>query len=105
MGGVTASSAQGAEPGRDVEGLRIVGRHAGEQVTGAWDVAGPFVQVGEGIPLAEVMLLGPLAGRPWLLEQPDRARDVAAVGQAAGRDDAALGDRLGAGRRFAEVLP
>src|SRR5579863_2349151 len=58
-------SAQGEEPFGDVGQLGVHRGHPGEQLPGQRDVAGPFVEVGQDVPLPEVAVAGvaEVAGR------------------------------------------
>src|SRR5580658_2872277 len=88
------SSAERPEPVVGVELLAVVGVDPTEKVPGAGNVARPFVEVGQGVPLPQVMEARLLDGGV-ALQELDGPREVASVGQRSGHDDPALGHDLG----------
>src|SRR5436190_3776407 len=80
------------------------GGNAAEELSRSRGVAAPLVEVGQGVPEAEVVGLGALDPDRAFLEETDGAGNVAAVGQGAGGHDAALGHDLGRGVGGAELV-
>src|SRR5437867_5385604 len=88
-----------------VDEARVVLEHGAEHVPGPRDVAGPLVEVGQGVEQADMVQARAPCPRYRPLEQADRRGDVALVGQGAGGDDAALRDEVAPGRDLPELVP
>jgi hypothetical protein len=98
-----------AQPGEALGGVGQLGvdrNHPGEELTGPGGVADPFVQVGQGVPEAEVVRLGGPAGRDRAaLQQGDRLPQVAPVGEGSGHHDPSLGHQVRPRRGPAQLVP
>ena len=100
-----------ARPSVECRGALAASRKPGEAWAtapnsgpGLGQVAGPLVQVGQRIGLAEMVLAGPLRQLHRLGEQPDRIREPALVGQGTGGDDPPLGHDRRVRRCLAQLL-
>src|SRR5262245_973716 len=100
-----ASSPQGPEPGLDVHEVGIVGGHEAEQLSCPRQVAGPLVEVGQGVGDAQVVELGPLGRLAAGGQEVDGLLQPALVGEGPGGDDACFGHQLGAGAGGAQLRP
>lgn len=75
-----------------------------EQLPSPRNIAGSIIEIGQGVPLPEVMK--PEAfGRRGPFEQLDGATQVTLVGQGPGGDDAPLGHQFGRWRGLAKLVP
>ena len=98
---------QAPEALRHVVGLGIGTEHPLEVLPCLGEVAGPLVQIGQQVPLADVTLRRVAQGlrRPRGRQHGDGPVEVARVGQRGRRHNPALGQHVGVGRALPELGP
>src|SRR5688500_6860629 len=79
-------SAQGGEALGDVDEARVLGRDLSEQGPGGGYVARPLLQIGQGVPEAEMVGEDPLGIARGPLQDLARLLELPLVGQRAGGD-------------------
>ena len=71
--------------------------HPGEELSGQGDVAGPFVEIGQDVPLAEMSVTGiaEVLGRTGGGEDHDGFVELAQLRQGLGQDEPAFDENVG----------